>query len=104
MDLKIMILYIPFPDEKSATKMAQGLLEQKLAACTQIFSAHSMYPWNDKIQKSSESILLVKTFKKKSKALGKFILKNHPYDLPCIIRTTAWVNEEYHSWMHSVVD
>ena len=81
------IYYIPFPHLNEAEKTARQLLEERSIACANIFSeGKSLYWWQGKIEKSSEVIMILKTYNNESEheALKKRIHDLHPYDCPCI--------------------
>jgi len=101
---KITILYIPCPDVRLAKKIGLKLLTEKLAACVQTFPVSSAYPWNGKIENANEIALIVKTISKKVAKAKSIIRKNHSYEIPCIIQSTASVNKEYYNWMKKEMD
>jgi len=101
---EITILYIPCPNERVANKLGLKLIDEKSAACVQLLQAKSIYPWNGKIERASETILLVKTLNKKLSKAKSVIKKNHPYEVPCIINYKVNVNKEYYNWMKEVLD
>ena len=101
---EITILYIPCPDDRVANKLGMKLIAEKAAACVQLMAAKSIYPWNGKIEKANEIILLAKTLNKKLSKVKSAIKKNHPYEVPCIISYKVQVNKEYYNWMKDILD
>ncbi|OGW80970.1 MAG: hypothetical protein A3C47_05885 [Omnitrophica bacterium RIFCSPHIGHO2_02_FULL_51_18] len=93
------------PDLKSANAIAKSLVTQKLAACVSVRSGFvSTYSWKGKIEKSNETVLLIKTLKKKFQGVKKAIRAMHPYELPEIIALPmVEVSKEYLSWMAEAV-
>lgn len=74
------------PDQASAEHLAQTLVTQKLAACVNILApCQSIYSWQDKLEKSQEVPMLIKTCQSHYRALEAAIIKAHPYELPEII-------------------
>lgn len=73
-------------DKKVATSIAKALLEAKLAACVQINNIDSLFLWNGELKKIKEFRLLIKTQDSHYNEVEKFILNNHNYDLPQIIK------------------
>ena len=58
------------PDRASAEKLADALIEQRLAACVSILSpCRSVYHWKDDVQHDEEHPLLVKTTRERYGAL-----------------------------------
>lgn len=77
---------ITVPDRESAKKIARNVIEKKLAACVNIYPVESMYWWKNQIEEATEFILLIKIRSQDFNRLKDFILKSHPYELPCIVR------------------
>ena len=74
------------PDQGSAESIAMMLVENKLAACVNIFPGlTSVYEWQGKIEKSQEHLLIAKTKSTTFQAVESAILERHPYELPEII-------------------
>jgi len=74
------------PDRDSAAKLAQALVEQRLAACVNILSpCRSFYRWKGKTEAAEEFPLLIKTTRERYAALETAIRAGHPYELPEII-------------------
>jgi periplasmic divalent cation tolerance protein len=97
------IVYITFPSEEEAERVAKELLERKIIACSNIFPIESMYWWKGKIENSNEFVLIAKTLRKKLKQLKEIVKKDHPYTVPCIGVIEAEANEEYFNWMKEVL-
>ena len=100
-----MLVLTSLPDRKSAQKMAAALVEKKLAACVSLLpGVSSTYRWKGKIEKARESLLLIKTSRKAWKALQKFVLSRHPYELPELIALpVAAGSKKYLDWMEASV-
>lgn len=54
-------VYITARDESEAEKIASTLVEEKLAACVNVFPIKSIYRWKGEIQREKEVAMLVKT-------------------------------------------
>ena len=69
-----------------AKKMAQALVEGKLAACVNIIPAvQSIYSWQGKICDDKESLLVIKTHAERFEALRDKIVELHSYDVAEVI-------------------
>ncbi len=80
------IIYITSPSKEEALSISRTLIDEGLAACTNIFSdMTSVYKWEGKIQQSSEFILIVKTTKSLVNAAEERIKELHSYKCPCIM-------------------
>lgn len=74
------------PDLPAAHQIAEGLVEQNLAACVNIIPAMvSIYKWQGKIEQSQESQLFIKTDESKLADIESYIEEVHPYDVPEVI-------------------
>lgn len=64
------LLFCTCPDETSAARIARALVEERLAACVnRIAGVVSVYRWQGEVQEESETLLLIKTTRKKLEAL-----------------------------------
>lgn len=79
------IVYTTVPNKKEAVKISTALLEDKLAACVNIFPIDSIYLWEGKIQNCKELAMFIKTRKRLVGKVIKKVEKLHKYDIPCII-------------------
>ena len=89
------------PDE--ADKLANLLIQKRLAACVQILpSIQSVYWWQDKIERQPEILLLVKTISSKFAELEREVRAVHSYETPEIVAIpTAAGSEQYLDWLSS---
>ncbi len=97
--MKIILVYITFPNLKQAKKIAHRLLRQKLIACGNIFPINSLYCWKNKVVDEKEFVLIGKTKENKFKEIKEEVEKNHPYSTPCVIKIPALANNEYYDWL-----
>lgn len=74
------------PDRAAAEKLAEALIDGRLAACVNILSpCRSVYRWQGEVQHDEEFPLLVKTTRERYAAVEQAIRAGHPYELPEII-------------------
>ena len=92
------LMYITCKDRREAEKISTHLLRKKLIACANIFPIKSLYWWNGKITKSTESVIIAKTTKKKYEKAKKEVAKVHSYKIPCILKIEATANKEFEEW------
>ncbi|MCX7886631.1 MAG: divalent cation tolerance protein CutA [Verrucomicrobiae bacterium] len=90
---------------EEARKLAQTVLEAKLAACVNIVSAvESHYWWEGKLEQAAECLLLVKTTAEKTDPLMRAIKAAHSYQVPEIIFVPVARGERrYLKWVQTVV-
>jgi periplasmic divalent cation tolerance protein len=74
------------PDRAVAEKLAELLVERRLAACVNILApCRSVYRWKDAVQHDEEHPMLIKTTQERYAALEQALREGHPYELPEII-------------------
>ncbi len=79
-------VYVTAPSISVARTLSRNLLKEKLIACANIIpGVESHYEWNGKRVKDKEVILFLKTQSKHYKKIEQFILKHHPYKIPCVL-------------------
>ncbi len=98
--MKPIIIISTYPNKKSITKIANELVQNKIAACVNITKISSIYSWQGKIENTSEYLALFKTTQKNKKSLKEKIKASHPYDIPEIaeINITS-INKSYLKWL-----
>ncbi|GIW66991.1 MAG: divalent-cation tolerance protein CutA [Candidatus Parcubacteria bacterium] len=100
----MIFVYITNPNKKTALKIANELLKQRLIGCANIFPIESLYWWKGKIVKDKEYVLIAKTLEKNYKKVKEIVEKIHPYSVPCILKIKIdKVNEKYLKWLKEVV-
>jgi len=73
------------PDRAAAERLADLVIEQKLAACVNILACRSVYRWKGAVQHDEEHPMLIKTTAERYPALERALREGHPYELPEII-------------------
>jgi len=96
----LMIGWTTVSTKEDAERLAQGLVEQSLAACVQIEGPiRSVYRWEGKVEVSEEFRLLVKFIPARGRALESWLLAHHPYETPeWLVVRAEQVAEKYLSW------
>ena len=79
------IIYITAGDMEEAKKIGRKLVEERLAACANIFPITSVYRWKENIEEANEFGILVKTKTDKVKAIEKRVKEIHSYEVPCVV-------------------
>ncbi|MEO8628953.1 MAG: divalent-cation tolerance protein CutA [Betaproteobacteria bacterium] len=78
------------PDRDSARNLASGLVSARMAACVNILGdCESIYRWNDAVECAAEVVLLIKTRAALYPAVERYILDNHPYQLPEVVAISS---------------
>ena len=103
MNQKISILYTTVASKEDAENLSEQAIIAKLAACVNIIpNATSMYEWNGKLEKTSEFLIIFKTSDNKIEKLYQWILNNHPYDVPAILKTLVDTSVEFYSYVNNM--
>ncbi len=102
--MSFIIVYITHATEKVAMKVSNYLVEQKFAACANIFPIKSTYWWNQTVQTENEWVSIVKTIPENWIRLKKEVEKVHPYEVPCIMKFDVEANEAYENWIRESVE
>ncbi len=87
--------------KEEAERIADVLLEQRLAACVQIVGPiTSRYRWQGAIETAQEWLCIIKSREELFPALAQAIAQNHPYEVPEILATPVVAGgERYLSWL-----
>jgi|Deesub1362B_J571_1020462.scaffolds.fasta_scaffold00115_36 periplasmic divalent cation tolerance protein len=100
MEENLILVICTFPDRESSLKVSKFLIENKLAACVNIFPCESIFFWENKINEEKEYIAFIKTRKKLFETVKNEIGKMHPYSTPEIISFKIEnINEKYFKWV-----
>jgi len=85
--------------------LASLIVESGLAACVQILPPMtSIYRWEGKLEKASETLILIKTTRAAYPTLEKLIVQNHSYQTPEIISLTVETGlKDYLDWLTASV-
>lgn len=71
------------PDGRVARRMAQRVVEERLAACVNIVGPmKSVFRWRGGVEQAEEHLLVMKTTVDCTPALGARIEELHPYETP----------------------
>jgi len=97
------LVLVTAPNLKSARKVAQSALSERLVACANIVPRlESHYWWQGKIQRNAEVLILFKTRHRLLASLEKLVIRVHPYDTPeFLVLDLKTGNARYLSWLAS---
>jgi periplasmic divalent cation tolerance protein len=79
------IVLTTFSRKETGARITAALLAAKLAACIQVFPIRSSYPWQGKIARDREFLMLIKARSKRFTKVKETILAHHDYKTPEII-------------------
>jgi periplasmic divalent cation tolerance protein len=84
--MSMLLVLTNLPDRAAAERLADLVIEKKLAACVNILApCRSVYRWKGAVQHDEEHPVLVKTTAERYPELEKALRAGHPYELPEII-------------------
>ena len=73
-------------NEAESSRIAQALVEDKLAACVNIVGpVHSIYRWRGAIEKATEYMLVIKAPMRHFSRLERRVREIHSYEVPEIV-------------------
>ncbi len=99
------IVYITAGDMDEAKKIGRKLIEERLAACANIFPITSIYRWKKNIEKAHEFVVIVKTKSAKVAEIEKRVKELHSYEVPCVISFRIdGGSEDYIRWIDESVE
>ena len=98
--MKIKIIQTTIDSIKAAESISEILVKNNISPCVQIISnIKSVYQWKDKVEHSSEILLLIKTIPENVQKCKDIILKHHNYDTPELIVMDGYISEDdYQAW------
>ena len=86
MERQVRVVLITAPDREVGEKLARSLVEAKLAACVSLLpGVTSIYRWEGEIERSEETLLVIKTTADRVTDLTRCAVELHPYDVPEVI-------------------
>ncbi len=87
-----------------ASRLAQGAIEARLAACVQVEGpVTSHYRWEGRIETAEEYRLMFKFLPGQAGPLETWLLAHHPYATPeWVVLRADQVSEKYLSWAQGV--
>lgn len=100
----VLAVYLTFPDQETAERIAGELVEQRLVACVNLLPAGtSFYRWEGELVREAEVVGWAKSTRARLPEVEEAVRRLHPYDVPCVVAYPAagglaeylgWVEEE----------
>ena len=102
---RFVIGWVTCSSRAEARKLAQVILQKKLAACVNIVAGvESHFWWQGKLDRANEFLLVIKTTAAQTKAITQIIQARHSYEVPEIIFTPIATGERnYLKWISQSV-
>ena len=85
---------------KTAESISEILVENNAAPCVQIIpNIKTSYKWKDKLEKTNEILLLIKTIPENVQHCKEIIMQHHNYEVPEVVITDGEILlDEYSDW------
>lgn len=99
------ILFCTTGSIEEATRIAESVVGNHLAACVNIVPAiRSIYWWNNEVSQDNEVLMIIKTEKNRIPELEKSIRDLHSYEVPELISLPLESGlSEYLKWLQDAV-
>ena len=96
-----LIVFVTAGSKREAKTIGTTVVTERLAACATVVGVvESIYWWKGKIQRSTETMLMIKTTGKSYQLLEQRILALHSYDVPEVIAVSiVHGSQTYLSWI-----
>ena len=79
-------VYLTFPDDETADRIARALVDSRLVACVNIFGAgRSVYRWEQEVVSGPEVFAWAKTTRGCLEDLQAKVTELHPFEVPCAV-------------------
>jgi periplasmic divalent cation tolerance protein len=100
------VVLVTAPTSEEATRIAEMLVERKLAACVQILPPMaSIYVWKGEVQRENEILLVAKSTRAKFDDLEAAVRAIHSYETPEIIALPIVAgSQSYLSWLSNCLE
>lgn len=100
-----LVVLVTAPNSEEAARIAEALVTDRLAACVNILPAiESIYRWEGKVTRDSESLMIVKTTVARYSDVERRVKEVHSYSTPEIIAVKIdRGSAEYLSWLRDAV-
>jgi periplasmic divalent cation tolerance protein len=99
---RILVVLVMTSSRREAERIAEAAIKNKVAACSNLVpSVTSIFRWKGQVQKSRETLLIMKTSVHRYPALARLVRSMHSYEVPEIIALTVEQGlRPYLEWVH----
>jgi periplasmic divalent cation tolerance protein len=94
-------IYMTASSPAEAEKIAKALIDEKLAACVNIFpGVRSLYRWEGKVRDETEVVMIAKSRLEQFEHLKNLVKTLHSYSCPCILASPITAGHQpYLTWI-----
>lgn len=94
------MIEIAFSNKKEVENVIDHLLQDRLAASCQVVESNSCWNWKNKLEKSKEYLLFIKTKKALASKIYEIVKKIHSYDcFEFAMFNLTSCNQDYLDWI-----
>jgi periplasmic divalent cation tolerance protein len=96
-----LIVFVTAPNGEESNLLAEALVAEQLAACVNLVrGVESVYRWEGKVVKESETLLIIKTVRPVYDQLEKRVRELHSYTTPEVVAVSIERGSaDYLSWL-----
>lgn len=94
------LYYATFPDRDELDRIAELLLDERLAACVNSFPIESLYWWEGEKEEADEVGAFFKTSDATAEQFVARLEEEHPYEVPEILEIGVNPNKSYSKWVN----
>lgn len=97
-----LIILVTTPNNEEATRIAEALVSERLAACVNIVAAiDSIYSWEGEVVRDTESLMIIKSTEERYLALEARVKELHSYSTPEVVALRIEAgSEQYLKWLN----
>lgn len=97
-----LVVFVTAPNLDEARRIATELVSDRLAACVNLIPGiESIYTWNEQIEVSAETLLMIKTTGARYDQLERRVKSMHQYTTPEIVGLRIECGlASYLKWLH----
>jgi periplasmic divalent cation tolerance protein len=101
------MVFVTCKSPAEARRIGRAMVESRLAACASVLPGkiESIYRWRGKVEGARETLLLLKTTRRRWPKLRDAIRREHSYDVPEIVALPIVAGlAEYLKWVGESVE
>jgi len=100
-----LIVFVTAPNAGEAARIGEAVVTERLAACVNIApTIESIYWWEGKVTRDSESLLIIKTTEDRYPELERRVKELHSYSMPEVIAMKIERgSDEYLKWLRDSI-
>ena len=94
------MIEVAFSNKEEVENVIDHLLQDRLVASCQVVESNSCWNWENKLEKSKEYLLFIKTKKERTSKIYEVVKKIHSYDcFEFAMFNLTSCNQDYLDWI-----